>query len=1242
MAFTNPFVVAKGVANPFFPDDEVGSSDLPLWQREELLERLGGATKTTASSILGALSVPGSILYDVARGKPLGSGSTAGEALDSYGLRPSEDALGGWGRPISELGLDIVSDPLNLVTFGAGTASRAARAAKAAGLMDDVTRVASRSLIDDVSQGARNIDTLGDMGHARNAARSFSDNFGQGLGNLSDDDLLSRPLVGSRTAARQTRLRDLVQSQADPTDAIRRLDNALSPEGFSYADVADEFLGNDIGLRLPKIMGGEIAMQLPNWAGGRASAAALDRAGQAVRWSWPGRHAVAASNVFGDTVLGTVDEGDQILAKTQVRRDAASTVRARTRINELTRGLNEAAPELFTNQRLASAFRNVAEGVADQADQQLVAAHNLDPFVERWRQLREEYITRSREAGIGSGELDDAYGAEYFPRAVDTDIWRRGSAPADGGRQYSVMTGDQLARSAAYSVPGATQTLNRLSRDAAVHQAVTDGEAADYILTEMNREVQRLNQGRAAGDLLPAYTRQNAIKLARDIRAMRPEAVEAGRGIFDSHPLEEMSRYILGREKALGRTGAIYDKIGNTAALQNYLDVPTHILGRHNPLNQTLANLDLRTVEMPTLGPVHPNAPLTRGQARVQGPAIQQFLPNQTLGARQQIVDRLNARLAGTGQSITLDDLTNVSVDAALVERFNRIADFYTVPEVQGAWVEALDGITNSWKTSVLSWPARYLRDWYSGIATNLVEAGHSGLLSGYSAAKHLIQGQADRLESIVARMPEYAQQAAVDPAGAVRRYQDDMAIHGLTSGRRLEDYGARLTGRQTGQDALADMVPGSTPATTVGYQVWDAINAPITGRMPLGPSAAAYSELGNVRAYGDSLRRFGQAINPFNDEVRFVDYLGEKELRDPILRWSAKEGDTTDRLNRLAGYNALLLQGVSPAEAVRRTMRSQVNYENLSRFERNAIRRVVPFWTYSSRTGAYIAERIWNDPGGRYTQAILRAPDKLQEVGRDGEYTPQQIKSSGGFSLEPLRQIPGIGGLIDTIAPETDGVQSYLADIDLPGIDLLNMVRLRSDLDGSPQIGNSLYQTALGVTSQLMHPGLRAGVELLTDQNLHTGKRLSEYEPTTQKIGRSLGVEPFSSLDSGLKYGSYLADYIPHAPRVMQLANRLLDDERVPDLQARVLQNAVNMLSGVKVQNIAEDAARLDASRELSQMLEDSPALRTFEQRFIPKEMLPYASPEDVLLYRLDRQMRQEARRARKATKPDDNPFFN
>jgi hypothetical protein len=87
-----------------------------------------------------------------------------------------------------------------------------------------------------------------------------------------------------------------------------------------------------------------------------------------------------------------------------------------------------------------------------------------------------------------------------------------------------------------------------------------------------------------------------------------------------------------------------------------------------------------------------------------------------------------------------------------------------------------------------------------------------------------------------------------------------------------------------------------------------------------------------------------------------------------------------------------------------------------------------------------------------------------------------------------------------------------------------------------------------------------------------------------------------------------------------------------------------VNALSGVKVTNVSEDAARLDASRALSEMLSDSPALRTFEQRFIPEEMLPFASPEDILLYRLDRQMRNEARKARAKANDSDvyNPFIN
>lgn len=1240
MAFSNPFLATSGKTsgNPFFPDEEVATSELPLWQRNELLERLGGATSTTASKLFGTLAVPGSILYDMALARPLGSGSTGGEVLDALQIRPDRDALGGWGRPVADFAFEAATDPLNLVSAGAGTAARATAAAKAANLFGDVQRVAGRSLVDDVATGARQLDNLGDMGYAENARRSFAENFQKGLGELTDDDLLSRPLVGKRTAARDTRLRDLVDASPDPTAAIRGVDNFLSKYNQSYADVADDFLYNDFGIRLPKALGGELAFQVP---GGAKVAAALDRAGQGVRWSAVGRGAVAASNVFGDNVLGTVREGDQIIAKSHVRADQAADLRSRRIINEMTRDLQDTAPEVFTNPALSSAVRNVIEGTASAAERNMVTNNRLDPFVTRWQTTAQDYIRRSREAGIGSGELDDAYGTGYFPRGYDETIFPRGGTPADGGKQYSVMTGDQMARSDAYSVPGGTQRINELSRDANIHDAVTDGEAADYILTELNRDVLRLNQGRAADALFPAYSRDKAVKLARDIRAMSPEAVRNGRGLFDSHFMEDFSRYVTGRERAIGRSKVLYDTIGSSATLDHYLNVPTAALGRHNPLNQTLNNLNLRTVELPTYGPLPPNAPLTRAQARVQGPNVQHFPPDQTVGARKQIVDRLNERLDGTGIQLTEADLANVSVDAELVGRLNRIADFYTVPEVQGVWVDAIDGITNLWKASVLSWPARFLRDWYSGIATNLVEAGPQHLPSGYAGAKYLMQGQFDRLQEVVRRMPEYAQQAQTDMQGAVRRYQSDLAASGMLRGRRIEDLGTNLTNRQTGQGIRDEMLPGVNPVTTVGYQVGDAL----TGRMPLSTNNAAYSELGNLGAYRDSVRRFGQAINPFNDEVPFIEYLNEREITDPIFRWSNRLGDTTDSINRLAGFNALLLDGVSVDEAARRIMRAQVDYSNMSRFERGAIKRIVPFWMYSSRTAKWVAEKIWENPGGRYTQAMLRGPEKLQQAGQSDEaYVPKQVKTSLGVSLEPMRDLPGIGSLVDAVAPSKDGVMSYLADVDLPGTDLINMVSMRSGLDGSPQIGNSLKQTAFGVTSQLMHPALRAGVELLTGQNLHTGKSLNDFEPTTQKLGRALGVEPFSGLDQFLKYANYGMDYVPHAPRILQMTNRLLDSERVPDPSARLLQNAINALSGVKVTNISEDAARLDASRELGEMLGDSPALRTFEQRFIPKDLLQYASPEDILLYRLDRQMRGEARKARKALSDSDttNPFFN
>lgn len=1203
MAYANPyqFATGKGSGNPYFPDAANATSDLPLWQRNELLDQLGTATRPTTSKLLDLLNTGVSAVYDIGLGRRLGSGSTAGEALDALRLRPSEEALGGWGRPLAELGLDVVADPLNLVSFGAGAAGKARAAAKAAGLMDNLPLVAGRQLADDVARGAANIDNLGDLGYARNATRSLEDSFGHAVDNLTNDDLLSRQIVGNRTAGRRTTLRQLVDAAPNQADAIKAVDDFLKKNySQSYADVADDFLYHDAALHLPKFLGGEIPFSLP---GGERAAALFDRAGQAARWSPAGRMAAAA---FSKSAFGKTDEATQILARSFSRADSRAAQTAGRWTTRMMRELAERSPAVFEDPALSSAVRNTIEGTATAAERQAVTANDLDSFVTRWQQTANDYIQRSRDAGIGSAELADPYGTKYFPRSADKDIWDNaqrtaGSRSATQGRDWSVMTGDQLARDAAYQVPGGTNTINRLSRDAAVLDATTDAQAADYIYNTINATT-------GAG---PAYSRQQAMKLARDIRAMTPQARAAGRGLFDTHFTEDAARYVRGRERAIERSNVIYDLLGASANPQNYAHVPG---GAHDSINKALADLDLRTVDNRSVG------------GTVQG-------------ARQQIVDRINARMGGAGPQLTVDDLANVSIDQRTIERLTRIADYYAMPEVQGVMGKFMDDLTRMWKSSVLSFPSRYARDWFSGAISNLIEVGpNMEFIRGYAAAKYLLQGQMDRLAPLVAEMPRYSTLASTNMDAAIAAFRDDLGAAGLLNGRRIDDVGAVLTGRQTGETLLDAAAPGARPVTTMGYQVGDVLS----GRTPLPASNAAYSELYDrgIAGYTDAFQRFGQALrNPSS----IPDYLGDKTLRDPILRWGAQLGDTTDAINRLGGYAGLLLSGVSPQEAARRMAAAQIDYASLTRFEQGFIKTFVPFWSYNSRIGKYVAEKIFERPGGAYTKTALRVPEAVSEVGGsgDGGYTPKQIKENVGFSLEGFRDIPLLGNIVNAIAPETEGVQSFLNSIEVPGTGLINMFNVKQGLDGSVQPLNSVYNTFLDTTSQLMHPLARDAVELLTGRNLHTGKSLSEFEPTVQKLGRNLGVQPAGGLDTALKYSNYLLDFVPHAPRALQMTNRLIDLERVPDPAARVSQNLVNALTGVKVSNISEDAARFDASRELMDMMGDSPVMRQYTNTFIPEELLPFASPEDLMIYRLDRQMRKEARDARKRMGGDSpNPY--
>ena len=202
-----------------------------------------------------------------------------------------------------------------------------------------------------------------------------------------------------------------------------------------------------------------------------------------------------------------------------------------------------------------------------------------------------------------------------------------------------------------------------------------------------------------------------------------------------------------------------------------------------------------------------------------------------------------------------IQDLRNVSLDSRIVSRLNRINDFYKRPELQSALLKTLDDVTRLWKYSILSWPARFTRDRYSGWFTNFLEVGEPGTLyQGSIDTQRLIQGQLYEFSERILTMPRFA---GLAPDEALRRYQNDLAATGLLQGRRIDDIGMELAGQQSGTSLRDSVLPGMNPRTTIGYWASDALS----GRKPLNLKQTAASEL--VPGWGRYRQSLSYAAEP-------------------------------------------------------------------------------------------------------------------------------------------------------------------------------------------------------------------------------------------------------------------------------------------------------------------------------------------------------------------------------------------
>jgi hypothetical protein len=142
-----------------------------------------------------------------------------------------------------------------------------------------------------------------------------------------------------------------------------------------------------------------------------------------------------------------------------------------------------------------------------------------------------------------------------------------------------------------------------------------------------------------------------------------------------------------------------------------------------------------------------------------------------------------------------------------------------------------------------------------------------------------------------------------------------------------------------------------------------------------------------------------------FTDELTAFEKLTKGELQlkvDNILSLSRKFGGAIENISRAGMWIDGVKKGMDDRQAAQRVFKYLFNYEELTDFERNYLRRVIPFYTWTRKSVPMLVESALTNPNKLNT--TLKAYDSIQHIvdlqEDDIKNLPDWMKKFGTFML--------------------------------------------------------------------------------------------------------------------------------------------------------------------------------------------------------------------------------------------------